>query len=126
MKSAWILCLTLCATGCSTFTANQTNDELSYNRSDHEYCTDHGLNYPESAYIQCRWNLANARLYRQWKSAQMLNRAAQPANSPSASPIGQQYRPLDPGHFHCRPAKRLGNDYVLCDYDEAGVGGSGR
>lgn len=118
MKTSWTLALAACAllAGCASSGEGRHADELSANRLDNDYCVSHGLNYPDPAYVQCRWTLANSRYYRQWKSSQMLNRASQPAGGPAraiATPE-PQFRPLDREHFQCRLEPQFGGNYVFC------------
>jgi hypothetical protein len=125
MKSIWLASFVLCMVGCTSLADRQHADELSSNRLDQDYCTNHGLRYPDLRYIQCRRQLVDSRLYRQWKNSQLLKQSTQPrAGTPPMEGPEPQFRTPDPAHFHCRLEPQFGNDYVFCDYDDLDTGGS--
>ena len=120
MKTVLLICLLLC--GCSTLSSDRHARELADNRQDDAYCVSHGLHYPEPGYVQCRRQLEDKRLYRDWQNLRSMQRASQPAVNPTQTPVqGPSFRSPDPAHFHCRLEPQFGNDYVFCGYDDAAL-----
>ena len=108
----------LCFAGCSTWSGDQHARDLADNRLDDGYCADHGLQYPDPGYVQCRRLLVDRRLYRDWQNLQLVQRAGQPMGNPGPAP-SSVFRGPDPASFHCRAEPQFGNDYVFCGYDDA-------
>ena len=121
MKTSLFLCIALAVCGCSTLGGDRHAGELSDARADDGYCVDHGLHYPDPAYLQCRRQLVDRRLYRDWQNLRVMKQSGQPA-MPSAPP--PTFRAPDPAGFHCHAEPQFGDDYVICGYDE-GVGAAG-
>jgi hypothetical protein len=115
MKTTWILCLSLCIAGCASYADREHADRLSLSASDDDYCASHGPQYPDPGYVQCRRELVDKRLYRQWKSAQLMNGAG-PTTAPRPA-LQDDYRAPDPAAFHCHPEPQFGGKYVFCGYD---------
>ena len=113
MKASLLLLLLLA--GCATWHEDQHARELSDNRLDDGYCADHGLHYPDPGYVQCRRQLVDRRIYRDWQNLRLMHQAGQPALGAAAVPT---YSHPDPAHFHCHPEPQFGNDYVFCGYDD--------
>ncbi|MGE5624520.1 MAG: hypothetical protein ACM3ZT_03115 [Bacillota bacterium] len=111
MKLPSVFFLALLAAGCASYADRQHAQELSDNRQDDEYCVAHGLHYPDPAYVTCRWNLENQRLYRQWKSTQMMRT---PPGPPAAPGVAVPFRDLDRQSYSCHPEPQFGQDYVFC------------
>jgi len=100
---------------CASMQDDRHARELAGNRVDDGYCVDHGLHYPDPGYLQCRRQLVDRRLHRDWQNLQMLRQAGQPALGDAAVPA---FRYPDPAGFHCHPEPQFGNDYVFCGYDD--------
>ncbi len=117
MRTSYIVALAaiLCVGGCATLRTDQHARELSDNRQDDSYCADHGLHYPGMGYVQCRRELVDRRLYRDWQNLQLMQRAGQPGSNPAPS---SSFRSPNPAGFHCHAEPQFGNDYVFCDYDD--------
>lgn len=116
MKVPFVLCLLLAASACSTLGDRQHAEQLSSSRLDNDYCVDHGLHYPDPAYTQCRRQLVDQRLYRDWQNLQLMHQTGRPANPAAAD---QGFRRPDPNGFHCHAEPQFGNDYVFCAYDDS-------
>ena len=104
--------------GCAYLHDDQHARELSDNRLDDEYCVDHGLRYPDPGYVQCRRQLVDRRIYRDWQSLRLMRQAGQPA---MGAPTVPEFHHPDPAGFHCHPEPQFGNDYVFCGYDDIPV-----
>lgn len=120
MKAGYLILVGLLtsACGCTTLNSDQHARELSDNRTDDGYCVDHGLHYPDPGYVQCRRQLVDRRIYRDWQNLKMLHQAGQPTLGGAAAPV---YRHPDPAGFRCHAEPQFGNDYVFCGYDDATV-----
>lgn len=114
MKTFLLACLLLC--GCASLHEDQHAQALSDNRLDDGYCVDHGLRYPEPGYVQCRRQLVDRRIYRDWQNLRILHQAGQPVMG--AATVTEFHHP-DPAGFHCHAEPQFGNDYVFCGYDDA-------
>ena len=115
-KSLLLFAIALCVCGCATLSSERHSRELADNRQDDSYCIDHGLHYPDPGYVQCRRELVNRRLYRDWQNMRVMQQASQPPTNPSPS---VPFRSPDPASFHCHAEPQFGNDYVFCGYDDA-------
>jgi len=119
MRISPSFCLLICLCGCTSLGGDPHARELEHNRLDDSYCVEHGLHYPDAAYVQCRRQLVDRRLNRDWQNLRAMQRAGQPAVAPmQASPPSLPFRTPDPAGFHCHAAPQFGNDYVFCGYDD--------
>ena len=120
MRASLLSCFLLCLCGCASLGGDPHARELEDNRLDDTYCAEHGLRYPDAGYVQCRRQLVDRRLYRDWQNLRAMQRASGPAISPTQVPLpSPSFRSPDPAGFHCHPAPQFGNDYILCGYDES-------
>jgi len=117
MKALLLSCVLLC--GCAGLHDDQHARELSDSRLDDAYCVDHGLRYPDPGYLQCRRQLVDRRLYRDWQNLRVMRRASQPGPNPAPAP---PFHGPNPATFHCHAEPQFGNDYVFCGYDEGVTG----
>lgn len=114
------LCMTMLLAACVSFGGDRHAQELNDSRLDDDYCTSHGLRYPDPAYEDCRWSLEESRLRRQWRNAQMLKQASQPTQGTLPAPgdtLAPSHRPQDRAYFHCHPEPQFGTAYVFCGFD---------
>ena len=117
MKAHLLFWLLLCVCGCTTLGGDRHAQALEDNRLDDSYCVEHGLRYPDPGYVQCRRQLVDRRLYRDWQNLRQMQRASQPVSGPAPVPSPPFHGP-DPASFHCRAEPQFGNDYVFCGYDD--------
>ncbi|HSN17091.1 MAG TPA: hypothetical protein VLV87_02680 [Gammaproteobacteria bacterium] len=115
---ALLVAALLCIGGCATLAGDSHAQELADNRADDGYCIDHGLRYPDPGYVQCRRQLVDRRLYRDWRNLQSIQRTRQPTGNIGSAP-SSSFRSPDPASFHCHVEPQFGNDYIFCGYDLA-------
>lgn len=116
-----LLATVLCTGACTTLSSDRHARELADNRQDDEYCVAHALHFPDPGYVQCRRQLVDRRLYRDWQNVRLMQQAGQPqVQPPAVSPA--PFRKPDPAAFHCHAEPQFGNDYVFCGYDESADG----
>lgn len=123
MQRRFILLIILVLTAsCANLEARRHANKLQSMRQDDEYCVGQGLRYPDTAYVDCRYRLQNARAYRQWKSLQVAHTAASPqamTPPPLPSTVGE-FRPLDREGFACWPEPQFGGNYIFCgEHDQS-------
>ncbi|HKT32270.1 MAG TPA: hypothetical protein VJS89_07255 [Gammaproteobacteria bacterium] len=108
--------LVLLVVGCANIQARRHADELRAMRQDDEYCVAQGTHYPESAYINCRYAVQDARALQQWKSLKMAQTAANPRalTTPPPHYATNSYHSLDRERFYCWPEPQFGNTYIFC------------
>lgn len=114
---AFLLVSIFCVAGCASLSSDRHARELADNRADDEYCAEHDLRYPDPGYVQCRRQLVDRRLYRDWQSLRLMQRANQPVGNPSPVPQST-YRNPNPASFHCHAEPQFGGDYVFCGYED--------
>lgn len=112
---ASVIVVLLCVGGCA-ISSDRHARQLADNRADDEYCVDHGLHYPDPGYTQCRRQLVDRRLYRDWQNLLSLQQTDRPTVDPGQVPP-PSFRSPDPSGFHCHAEPQFGNDYVFCGYD---------
>jgi len=110
------LIMLVVATGCADTQARRHATELQTMRQDDEYCVTQGVHYPDSAYINCRYAVQDARALQRWKSLQMAQAAANPkaVMAPPVHYTTQSYHPIDRGRFYCWPEPQFGYTYIFC------------
>lgn len=111
-----LLILLMLVVGCANIQAHRHATELQTMRQDDEYCVSHGLHYPDSAYINCRYAVQDARALHQWKSLQMAQTAANPKTvmTPPSHYATESYHSLDREGFYCWPEPQFGDTYIFC------------
>jgi hypothetical protein len=115
VKHLLLIAAVLSICSCATLSSDQHTRELADNRQNDGYCTDHGLHYPDPGYMQCRRELVDRRLYRDWQNLGFMRQVSQPAVNPVPP---APFRSPDPTSFHCRAEPQFGTDYVFCGYDD--------
>src|SRR5690348_6928889 len=101
MHKYWMVAIAALLAGCAGLADRQQQDAVTVYRLDDAHCIEQGLRYPDSDYVDCRRSLQNARLYRQWKTHQMVQTGVNPAN-PAAKPVvpaATGFQPLDAQNF---------------------------
>ena len=85
-------------------------------RQDDEYCRGQGPRYPDLSYVSCRYQVQNARNYRNWQNAQMMYKAQDPSLKNIGNPMFSRgiYTPLDRADFNCWLQQHNGFNYVFC------------
>jgi hypothetical protein len=90
-------------------------DALHTAAEDDDYCNLAGFKYPAQGYVDCRMRLDNSRIYRQWRSMEVMQQSASPgiAMTPPSTP-SERFIPLDPEHYRCWPDPQFGSNYIMC------------
>lgn len=110
------LILLLLVAGCANLEAARHANELRTMRLDNDYCTSHGLRYPDPAYVTCRYSIQNARTLKQWKSLQLAQTASKPnplVTPPPRTPA-PNFHPLNRDRFKCWEEPQFGDTYIFC------------
>lgn len=90
------------AGGCQLLGGMESERRYHLAIADDAACTERGYEYPGDAYVECRYELQDSRLRKQWMEMQMSLRQ-QSAMEPGALPnrSNEPYRPMRREGFRC-------------------------
>lgn len=108
------LFMTIAATALTACAAMLPDDRVEVAERDHARCVAAGHTWPSSGYEECRYDLAESRQQRDWRSLRMME-PRRPEQSQLPPPAADPYRPLPRAEFRCRErTDDAGRTWIEC------------